>query len=100
MIQPKQATITETITSSGRVGGTTETNVGSQSQGIVQRLFVKEGDDVIGGQQLALIKNDVAEAQILQAQAAVNTARSQLTQVSRGALSSDIDAAMQQVQAG
>ncbi len=97
LIQPKQATITETITSSGRVGGTTETNVGSQSQGIIQRLFVKEGDEVIGGQQLALLKNDVAEAQILQAQAAVNTARSQLIQVSRGALSSDIDAAMQQV---
>lgn len=97
LIEPKQATITETITSSGRVGGTTETNVGSQSQGIVQKLFVKEGDDVVGGQPLALIKNDVAEAQILQAQAAVNTARSQLTQVSRGALTSDIDAALQQV---
>lgn len=97
LIQPKQAMITETITSSGRVGGTTETNVGSQSQGIVQRLFVKEGDEVIGGQQLALIKNDVAEAQILQAKAAVNTARSQLTQVSRGALASDIDAALAQV---
>ena len=97
LIQPKQATITETITSSGRVGGTTETNVGSQSQGIVEKLFVKEGDDVIGGQQLALIKNDVAEAQILQARASVNTARSLLTQVSRGALTSDIDAVYQQV---
>ncbi len=69
LIQPKQATITETIPSSGRVGGTTETNAGSQSQGVVQRLFVKEGDEVIGGQQLALMKNDVAEAQILQSQA-------------------------------
>lgn len=97
LIQPKQATITETITSSGRVGGTTETNVGSQSQGIVQKLFVNEGDDVVGGQPLALIKNDVAEAQILQAQAAVNTARSQLVQVSRGALASDIDAVYEQV---
>lgn len=97
LIQPKLATITETITSSGRVGGTTETNVGAQSQGVVQRLFVKEGDEVLGGQPLALIKNDVAKAQISQAQAAVNTARSQLLQASRGALSSDIDAAMQQV---
>jgi HlyD family secretion protein len=97
LIQPKQATITETITSSGRVGGTTETNVGAQSQGIVQKLFVKEGDDVIGGQQLAMIKNDVAQAQISQARAAVNTARSQLAQVSRGALTSDIDAVYEQV---
>ncbi len=97
MIQPKQATITETIASSGRVGGTTETNVGAQSQGIVQKLFVKEGDDVVGGQPLALIKNDVAEAQISQAQAAVNTARSQLSQASRGSLASDIDAVYEQV---
>ncbi len=97
VIRPKQATITETIASSGRVGGTTETNVGAQSQGIVQELYVDEGAEVVRGQRLALIKNDVAEAQVLQARAAVNTARSQLTQVSRGALASDIDAAMQQV---
>ena len=97
VIQPKQTTITETIASSGRVGGTTETKVGAQSQGIVQKLYVDEGAEVVRGQQLALIQNDVAEAQVLQAQAAVNTARSLFTQVSRGALSSDIDAAVQQV---
>ena len=97
LIQPKEAVITESITSSGQVGGTTETNVGAQSQGVVQKLFVEEGDEVIRGEQLALIKNDVAEAQILQAQATVNTARSQLEQVSRRALASDIDAAMEQV---
>ena len=97
VIQPKPVAITETIASSGRVGGTTETNVGAQSPGIVHELYVKEGDDVTGGQQIALIKNDVAEAQILQARAAVNTALSQLAQVSRGALSSDVDAAMEQV---
>ena len=97
VIQPKQTTITETIASSGRVGGMTETKVGAQSQGIVQKLYVDEGTEVVRGQQLALIQNDVAEAQVLQAQAAVNTARLLLTQVSRGALSSDIDAAIQQV---
>ncbi len=97
LVQLKQANITETITSSGRVGGITETNVGSQSQGIVQQLFVAEGAEVIRGQQLALIKNDVAEAQVLQAQAALNTAQTQLQQVSRGSLASDIDAVIEQV---
>ncbi len=97
LIQPKLANITETITSSGRVGGITETNVGSQSQGIVQQLFVAEGSQVVRGQPLAIIKNDVAEAQVLQAQAALNTAQSQLQQVSRGSLASDIDAVMEQV---
>jgi HlyD family secretion protein len=97
LIKPRQTTITETIVSSGRVGGVTETNVGAQSQGIVSRLYVQEGSSVYSGQSLALIKNDVAEAQVLQARAGVSMAQAQLVQASRGALSSDIDAAMEQV---
>lgn len=97
LIHPKQAVITETIASSGRVGGTTETNVGSQSQGIVRELNVKEGDTVIVGQEIALIKNDVAEAQISQAKAAVETAQAQLVLAARGALNSDIDSVLEQV---
>ncbi len=97
LVQPKQAVITESIASSGRVGGTTETNVGSQSQGVVRELNVKEGDTLIRGQEIATIKNDVAEAQILQAGAAVETAQSQLVLASRGALNSDIDSVMEQV---
>lgn len=97
IIHPTQTILTETITSSGRVGGVTETNVGSQSPGVVRILYVEEGAEVVRGQQLALIKNDVAEAQVLQARAALNTARSQLEQVSRGSLPSDIDAATEQV---
>jgi HlyD family secretion protein len=97
IVQARQAAITETITSSGRVGGMTETNVGSQTQGIVEKLYVDEGAAVVPGQQLALIKNDVAEAQISQAQATVNTAKSQLELASRGALASDIDAIKEQV---
>lgn len=97
VVEPKAATITETITSSGIVGGETESNVGAQLQGIVQKLFVKEGDGVVRGQPLALIKNDVAEAQVTQARSAVITARAQLAQVSRDALSSDVDAAAEQV---
>ena len=97
LVEPKSATITETITASGIVGGETESNIGAQLQGIVNKLYVKEGDSVVRGQQLALIKNDVAEAQISQARSAVSTARAQLTQVSRDALGSDINAATEQV---
>jgi HlyD family secretion protein len=97
LVEPKQAAITETITGSGTVGGETESNVGAQLQGIVQKLYLTEGDSVVRGQQLALIKNDVAEAQISQARSAVSTARAQLAQVSRDALGSDINAAVEQV---
>src|SRR5262249_44788105 len=63
-VQPKLVPITETVASSGRVTGTTETFVGAQAQGVVDKLYVKEGDQVKAGQTLAVLKNDVAEAQV------------------------------------
>jgi RND family efflux transporter MFP subunit len=97
VVQPKLTTITETITSSGRVGGATETLVGAQGQGIVEQLYVKEGDLVAAGQRLAVLKNDVAEAQISQAEQAVRTARAKLAQTARGPMSSEVEAAVEQV---
>jgi HlyD family secretion protein len=96
-LQPKPVSITETIASSGRVRGQTETFVGAQAQGIVDELYVKEGDRVSAGQTLATLKNDVAEAQVSLAEQAVQTARAQLTQTSRGPLPSEIEAAQEQV---
>ena len=43
LIQPTVTTITETIASSGRVRGVTETVVGAQAAGIVETLYVDEG---------------------------------------------------------
>jgi len=71
IVQPKLAAITETVASSGRVTGTTETLVGAQAQGVVDKLYVDEGARVKAGQTLAVLKNDVAEAQVTQAQQAV-----------------------------
>ena len=49
---------------------------------------MREGDRVRAGEQLAVLKNDVAEAQVAQAHAALNTARAQLAQVARAPLTS------------
>jgi HlyD family secretion protein len=95
--RPTIAAITEAIAGSGVVGGETESNIGAQAQGIVRTLYVKEGDEVIRGQELALIENSLANAQIEQARAAVVSAKSQLALVSRAALPTDIRAAEQQV---
>lgn len=97
LIQPARATITETIASSGRVGGATETLLGAQATGIVEMIFVREGDRVSAGQRLAVLKRDVAEAQVGQAQEAVGTARAQLEEVLRGPKASEIEAAAAQV---
>ena len=95
-VQPKLVPITETVASSGRVSGMTETLVGAQAQGVVDELYVKEGERVSAGQTLAILKNDVAEAQVAQAERAVQTARAQLTQTARGPLPSEIEAATAQ----
>ncbi|HET9529464.1 MAG TPA: efflux RND transporter periplasmic adaptor subunit [Blastocatellia bacterium] len=97
LVQPRLTTITETIASSGRVGGTIETLVGAQATGIVGQLFVKEGDRVAEGERLAVLKNDVFEAQVAQAEQAISTARAQVAQTARGPLSSEVEAAAAQV---
>jgi HlyD family secretion protein len=97
LIQATVTTITETIASSGRVRGVTETVVGAQAAGIVETLYVDEGDRVTAGQALAMLKRDVAEARLAQAEQALNTARAQLAQVERGPLRSEVEAAAEQV---
>jgi HlyD family secretion protein len=97
LIQPTVTAITETIASSGRVHGVTETLVGAQSAGIVERLFVAEGDRVTAGQPIAVLQRDVAEARVAQAEQAIKTARAQLAQVESGPLPSEVEAAAAQV---
>lgn len=97
VVQPKKISITETIASSGRVGGATETLVGAQAQGVVEQLLVKEGDTVAEGQRLAVLKNNVAEAQASQSEQAVQTALAQLAQTARGPLASEVQTATEQV---
>jgi HlyD family secretion protein len=95
---PTPARITESIATSGRVRGVTETLVGVQAAGVVERLFVREGDRVSAGQRLAMLKNEVAEARVAQAEAALTTAQATLVQAARGALPSELEAAAAQVQ--
>jgi HlyD family secretion protein len=97
LIQPTVTTITETITSSGRVHGVTETVVGAQTAGIVDQLFVAEGDRVTAGQPIAVLKHEVAEARVAQAEQAIKTARAQVAQLQAMPLPSDVEAAVQQV---
>ena len=93
LVHPAVTTITETIASSGRVRGVTETVVGAQAAGIVAELFVDEGDRVSAGQPLAVLERKVAEAQLAQAEQALSTARAQLAQVERGPRSSEVETA-------
>jgi HlyD family secretion protein len=97
VVHPELHSLTETITSSARVGGVQESAVGAQFTGTVERLLVRDGDRVKAGQTLAMLRNNVTQQQRSQAQAAVTTARARLAQVSKPPLKSEVDDATHQV---
>jgi len=97
VVRPALTAVTETIASSGLVTGVQETVVGASFNGEVLRLLVKLGDHVKSGESLAVLKNDVTQAQVGQAEAAVRTAIAQLRVVSRSPQPSEIQAAQMQV---
>src|SRR5262245_64029663 len=56
---PQLVSLTETIASSARVGGVQESAVGAHFSGTVAQLFVRAGDGVTGGRELAVVRNGV-----------------------------------------
>jgi len=97
IIRPTMTSVIETIASSGLVGGVKESVIGASFNGAVLRLQVKLGDHVQAGEALAVLKNNITQAQVVQAETAVVAARAQLTQTSRGALPSELQVAQMQV---
>ena len=97
IVRPTPASVNETIASSGLVAGVKESVIGASFNGAVLQLLVKLGDHVQSGQTLAVLKNNITQAQVTQAATAVTTARGQLTQVSRGPLASELQANQMQV---
>jgi HlyD family secretion protein len=96
-IRPVMTSVNETIASSGLAAGVKESVIGASFNGAVLRLLVKLGDHVVTGQTLAVLKNDITQAQVRQAEAAVVTAQSLLIQASRGPLASELQVNRMQV---
>jgi len=67
-----------------------EVGVASEVGGRIVLLDVNEGDRVTAGQELVRLDRSLLEAQIAQAQAALDTARAQLAQVQAGARAEDV----------
>ena len=97
LFRPSLVSIHETIASSGLVGGVRESVIGASFNGLVVRLDVQLGDHVEAGQALAVLKNNVTQAQVKQAETAVVSARAQLKLTSRGPLASDLQVTQMQV---
>ncbi|MCE5197900.1 MAG: efflux RND transporter periplasmic adaptor subunit [Armatimonadota bacterium] len=89
----KTVTTAETIGVAGKVRGSRVTDLGLDVAGVIQRIYVKDGDSVSAGQLLlALGQSDLA-AGARAARAGLDSAAAELDRASRGPLPSEISAA-------
>lgn len=79
----------EANTASGFIEGE-EIAIAAEVSGRIQAIVVEEGDWVKAGQELIRLDRTLLNAQIAQAQAAVETAQAQLAQVKAGARAEEI----------
>ncbi len=82
--------LTVRITASGEVEPIRTVNLSPKSAGVVQELFVEQGDRVTQGELIALMDNDQLNAQVVQNEAGIAEARAQLDDALNGASSTDI----------
>jgi len=78
-----------TSTASGFIEGE-EVIIAAEMSGRIEKILAEEGDAVTTGQELVRLDRALLDAQIAQAQAAVDTARAQLAQVQAGARTEDV----------
>ena len=91
--------LTVRITASGSVDPIRTVNLSPKSAGIVEELYVEQGDRVTQGQLIARMDNEQLDAQLVQNRASVAEAQAQLDEALRGASSTDIGQAQAAVEA-
>ena len=79
-----QRSLDLTVTATGNLRPTNQVDVGAETSGKVDRVYVDVNDRVTRGQVLALINTDVIEDQIRQGQANLDSARAQVAQALAG----------------
>lgn len=91
--------LTVRISASGNVQPVQTVNLSPKTSGILEQLYVEQGDQVSQGQVIARMSNAELQAQLRQNQAAVAEAAAQLQEVLRGSRSEEIGQAQAAVTA-
>ena len=89
---PSVAAATEQNVVSGFIEGD-QLNVTTETGGRIEAISAKEGDRVTAGQELVQLNHALLDAQMAQAQAAVDTARAQLAQLQSTVRAEDVQQA-------
>ena len=76
-----QGDLTQSVVMSGRITAIDRTEVASQATARIESIAVREGDKVRAGQALARLRNDEAQATLVQTSAAVAQANARLRQI-------------------
>jgi multidrug efflux pump subunit AcrA (membrane-fusion protein) len=84
VVTAKRGVVLSSVSSTGNVEATSDLSVSFQQTGKVTGIFVKQGDHVSTGQQLAQIDDTQQHAALLSAQASLASAEANLAGVLRG----------------
>jgi len=84
VVTAKRGVVLSSVSSTGNVEATSDLSVSFQQAGKVTAIFVKQGDHVTAGQQLAQIDDTQQHAALLSAQASLASAQANLAGVLRG----------------
>jgi HlyD family secretion protein len=76
-----QGDLRQSVVMSGRISTVERTDVASQTTARIEGIAVREGDKVRAKQALVLLRNDEAQAALVQANAAVAQAQARLRQI-------------------
>jgi len=86
----KSETLTEFITANGKIQPETEVKISPDVAGEIVQLFVEEGDEVLVGDPLCIIKPEMYESAVNRAEAALNSSKARLAQAEARQIESEL----------
>jgi HlyD family secretion protein len=81
----QKGTIVENVSESGTVEMGENVNLSFKSSGKIESIYIKKGDRVVAGQNLAKLETSQLQLQLEQARASVNAQKAKLSELQRGA---------------
>jgi multidrug efflux pump subunit AcrA (membrane-fusion protein) len=80
-ITARQGVVQSTVSGSGNIQAATQLNLGFKTAGVVQHIYVSEGQHVTAGELLAELQPQSAEVSLEQARATLRSSEAALTQL-------------------
>ncbi len=90
VVSAERRDVIEVVVATGRVKALNQSEVGSETGGVVEAVLVREGDVVQAGQVMVKLRRDELLEQLNAARAGVDTAQRELQQALRGSLPEEI----------